>query len=350
MSLVFRFLFAVMIAVQFVLLWGVDGASAGPTLDAARARGKLLCGTAGSIYAGRIDYAKPGNMGGFNRDFCRAVAAATLADSSAIKFIPLVPKNRFQALQEGAIDVLVRSNTWTLVRDSSLGVHFAAVNFYDGQGFLAPVRLGIKSLLELRKKGKKTTVCVEKNTTTIDNVREYISDHNLPIKVMEFNSFEEVRYAFIAKRCDIFTADMSFIIEVRADFIPKPDDYTVLQDVISKEPLAAAVRDDDPQWFNIVRWSVYATIEAEELGITSANADTLRKDGTTAQRRFLGVEPGLGKALGLSDDWAYQIVKSVGNYGEIFERNLGKGTVYNLDRGINNLWTRGGLMYAPPFH
>lgn len=346
----YKLLFTAIVGVQFVLLGGVNEAHAGSTLDAVRARGKLLCSTAGNIYAGRVDYAKPGNMSGFNRDFCRAIAAATLADGSAVKFIPLVPKNRFQALQEGAIDVLIRSTTWTLIRDSSLGVHFAAVNFYDGQGFLAAKSLGIKSLSELRKKGKKATVCVEKNTTTIDNVKEYIRTHDLPIKVIGFNAFEEARYAFIDRRCDLFTADRSFLMEVRVDDTPKPDNYIILQDIISKEPLAAAVRDNDPQWFNIVRWSVYATIQAEELGITSANVDALRKDGSTPQRLFLGANPSLGKALGLNDDWAYQIVKSVGNYGEIFERNLGKGTVYNIKRGINDLWTRGGLMYSPPFH
>ncbi|MFC1673677.1 amino acid ABC transporter substrate-binding protein [Pseudomonadota bacterium] len=331
------------------LLWGINEAHAGPTLDATRARGSLLCSTAGHLHSDPGDYVKPGRIAGFDRDFCRAIAAATLGDPLAIEFSQLVPQNRFQALQEGAVDVLVRSTTWTLGRDSSLGVHFAAVNFYDGQGFIAPKSLGVKSLLELRDTGKEATACVEKSTTSRDNVYDFIQDHKLPVKLMEFHSFEELRYAFITGRCDLFTSDQSYLVEVRIESVPNPDDYLILDDVISKEPLAAAVRDDDAQWFNIVRWAVYATVQAEELGITSANADALREDGTVVQRRFLGAEPGFGKALDLNDDWAYQVVKSVGNYGEIFERNLGAGTDFNLDRGINELWTRGGLMYSPPF-
>ncbi len=349
-----RFAFAAAVVVLFVLLAGVGSAYAGSTLDKVRARGKVLCATAGNLYSDINDYNKPGNLSGFNRDICRAIAAATLSDSMAVKFVLVVPQNRFKALQEGAIDVLDRGVTWTLTRDTSLGIRFVAIDFYDGQGFLANKDLRIKSLLELggkgKDKGRKTAVCVEKDTTSRDNVAEYIRDNDLPIRLIEFNAFEEALYAFISRRCDIYTSDMSHLTEVRADQVPKPDDYVILDNVISKEPLAASVRDDDPQWLNIVRWVIFATIQAEELGITSANVDTLRKNGTTAQKRFLGSgSENLGKGLGLNGDWAYQIIRSVGNYGEIFERNMGAGTVYNLKRGMNDLWTRGGLMYAPPF-
>lgn len=335
-----------------LLLMGMDihAAQAGATLDATLARGRLLCSTAGHLHTDPMNFETPGTIAGFDRDFCRAIAAAVLRDRSAIQFIQLVPKNRFQALQEGAVDVLVRSTTWTLSRDTTLGVHFTAVNFYDGQGFIAPKNLGINRLSELREKGKTATACVEKSTTSSENVAQYIRAHDLPIKMMEFNAYEELRYAFISERCNLYTTDRSFLTEVRNNDMPKPDDYVILEDVISKEPLAVAVRDDDAQWFNIVRWVVFATIQAEELGITSANADTLRNDGTAAQKNFLGADPGFGKILGLNDDWTYQVIKAVGNYGEIFERNLGSETAYNLDRGPNKLWTKGGLMYAPPFN
>jgi len=341
---------ALVLGLQTIVLSETNKAFAGPTLDATLARGSLLCSTAGHLHTTPVNYEKPGSISGFDRDFCRAIAAAVLNDKSAIEFIQLVPKNRFQALQEGAVDILVRSTTWTYSRDTSLGVHFAAVNFYDGQGFIAPKSLGISSLKDLRKQNKKATACVEKATTSRDNVDNYINDHDLPIEVLEFNAFEELRYAFITGRCNLFTADRSYLVEVRNTTFPKPDDYVVLEDVISKEPLATIVRDDDAQWLNIVRWVVFATIQAEELGITSANADALRTDGTTDQRNFLGAHDDFGASLGLDKNWAYQVVKAVGNYGEIFDRNLGLGTIYNLDRGINDLWTRGGLMYAPPFH
>jgi len=319
------------------------------TLETIKERGHLNCSTAGHLNTPR-EYSQPGTIAGFDRDFCRAIAVAVLKDTSKIDFIQLVPANRFQALQEGAVDVLVRSTTWTLSRDGSLGVHFAAVNFYDGQSFVARKSLGVNSLLDLKSQGKKATACVENHTTSKDNIAEYIRDHDLPISMMPFDAFEELRYAFFTERCDLFSSDRSFLVEFRTKETPVADDYMILDDVISKEPLGAAVRDDDAGWFNIVRWVVFATVQAEELGITSQNIDTLRKNGTAAQRRFLGAEPGIGKALGLDDNWAYRIVKHVGNYAEIFERNLGKGSDFKLERGLNALWTDGGLMYAPPFH
>ncbi|PHS76666.1 MAG: amino acid ABC transporter substrate-binding protein [Rhodospirillaceae bacterium] len=325
-------------------------AHAGPTLDATRARGSLLCSSAGRLHTDPNDYSDAGKIAGFDRDFCRAIAAATLNNESAIQFTQLIPQNRFQALQEGAVDVLIRSTTWTFSRDTSLGVHFAATNFYDGQGFIAPKNLGITKLGQLKSLKKKAIACVEKNTTTRDNVVRYVRDKALPVEIMEFNTFEELRYSFITGKCDLYTADLSYLVEVRLQDVPNPDDYLILDDVISKEPLGAAVRDDDPQWFNIVRWVIFATIQAEELGISSHNVEDLRKNGNLAQMHFLGAERDLGKSLDLSDDWAYQVIKSVGNFGEIFERNLGPKTIYNLDRGLNNLWTKGGLIYAPPFN
>ena len=319
------------------------------TLQTIQNRDLLNCSTAGHLNTPR-EYSHPGTIAGFDRDFCRAIAAAVLKDKSKINFLQLVPQNRFQALQEGAVDVLVRSTTWTLSRDGSLGVHFAAVNFYDGQGFVARKSLGVKSLLDLKTQGKKATACVENDTTSKDNITEYIHDHDLPIALMTFGAFEELRYAFFTDRCDLFSSDQSFLVEFRNKETPVASDYMILEDVISKEPLGAAVRDNDAQWFNIVRWTIFATIQAEELGITSSNIDTLRKGGTAAQRRFLGTDPGVGKTLGLDDEWAYRIVKQVGNYGEIFDRNLGKDSDFKLERGLNGLWTNGGLMYAPPFH
>jgi len=319
------------------------------TLKTIQNRDRLNCSTAGHLNTPR-EYSQPGAIAGFDRDFCRAIAAAVLKDKAKINFVQLVPQNRFQALQESAVDVLVRSTTWTLSRDGALGVHFAAVNFYDGQGFVARKSLGVKSLLDLKTQGKKATACVENDTTSKDNIIEYIRDHNLPITLMSFGAFEELRYAFFTDRCDLFSSDQSFLVEFRTKETPIAGDYMILEDVISKEPLGAVVRDNDAQWFNIVRWTVFATIQAEELGITSNNIDTLRKGGTSAQRRFLGTEPGIGKALGLDDEWAYRIVKQVGNYDEIFNRNLGKDSDFKLERGLNALWTNGGLMYAPPFH
>jgi len=349
----FHIVIAVITAFQIVLFGVISEAQAGPTLDATQARGSLLCSTAGHLHTVPSDYEKPGNMEGFDRDFCRAIAAATLGDASAVKFSQLVPTNRFLSLQKGekgdGVDVLVRTTTWNLTRDASMHVHFAAINFYDGQGFLARKSLGVTRLSDLRKMNKEATVCVEASTTSLDNVKNYIIDQGLPVKLIEFTAYEELRFAFNSGRCDLYTSDQSHLIKVRLEDTSDPKNYVILEDVVSKEPLGVAVRDDDAQWFNIVRWAVYATIQAEELGITSANADDLRENGTTAQKRFLGEDTGFGKLLGLDDKWAYRIVKSVGNYGEIFERNLGEATIYNVKRGVNNLWTRGGLMYSPPF-
>lgn len=333
----------------FSLIFSSSASLASETMDAIKARGHLLCSTAGFLNIAQGDE-PPGTIAGFDRDYCRAIAAAVLGDKSLVKLVHLVPNTRFEALQSGAVDVLVRSTTWTLTRDGALGVHFAAVNFYDGQGFIAHKSLGIKKLSELSGRSQKAVACVDKNTTSEANLNDLIKDRNLPIEIMPFNAFEELRYAFFNGRCTIYTSDMTFLTEFRLSRAMKSDEYVILDDVISKEPLSTVARDDDAGWFNIVRWIVHATIQAEELGITSANVDRLVTEGTVAQKKFLGGEPGVGEALGLDDKWAYRIVKQVGSYAEIFDRNLGQGSPYKLDRGLNALWTNGGLMYSPPFH
>lgn len=324
-------------------------AHASETMDAIKARGHVLCSTAGFLNIPQGEE-QPGTIAGLDRDFCRAISSAVLGDPTQVKLVHLVPNNRFEALKSGAIDVLVRSTTWTLTRDASLGVHFAAVNFYDGQGFIAHKSLGIKSLSDLKGRDNDAVACVDKNTTSERNMKDMIKDQNLPIVSMPFNAFEELRYAFFNGRCMLYTSDMTFLTEFRLSKAMKSDDYVILNDVISKEPLSAVVRDDDAAWFNIVRWTVFATIQAEELGITSQNVDKLVREGSVVQKKFLGAEPGVGAPLGLDDKWAYRIVKNVGNYAEIFDRNLGQGSPYKLDRGLNALWTDGGLLYSPPFH
>lgn len=333
----------------FSIVFSNTAALASETVDAIKARGHVLCSTAGFLNIAQGDEPS-GTIAGFDRDFCRAIAAAVLGDKDLVKLVHLVPSTRFGALQSGAVDVLVRSTTWTLSRDGAMGLHFAAVNFYDGQGFIAHKSLGIKKLSELKGRSKNTVACVEKNTTSQDNLADLIKDLGLPIVTMPFNAFEELRYAFFNGRCAIYTSDMTFLTEFRLSKAMTSDDYVILDDVVSKEPLSAVVRDTDAGWFNIVRWIVHATIQAEELGITSANVDRLVVEGTVAQKKFLGGQPGVGEALGLDDKWAYRIVKQVGSYAEIFDRNLGQGSPYKLDRGLNALWTNGGLMYSPPFH
>ena len=337
------------VALGLSMLFANAQAHASETVDAIKARGHVLCSTAGFLNIPQGEE-QPGTIAGFDRDFCRAVSSAVLGDPDKVKLIHLVPSNRFEALQSGAIDLLVRSTTWTLTRDASLGVHFAAVNFYDGQGIIAHKSLGIKSMSDLKDRDKDVVACVETNTTSQSNLDDLIKDLDLPVVTMPFNAFEELRYAFFNGRCAIYSADMTFLTEFRLSKAMKSDDYVILDDVISKEPLSAVVRDNDPAWFNIVRWTVFATIQAEELGITSQNLDRLAREGSLAQKKFLGAEPGVGKPLGLDDKWAYRIVKNVGNYAEIFDRNLGNGSPYTLDRGLNALWTDGGLLYAPPFH
>jgi general L-amino acid transport system substrate-binding protein len=319
-------------------------AEAGPTFDAVKAKGFVQCGVNGSGLPGFASVDDKGNWSGLDIDLCRAVAAAVFGDANAVKYTPLTAKERFTALQSGEIDVLSRNTTWTAVRDSALGLDFAGVNYYDGQGFMVPKSLGVKSALEL----DGASVCVQTGTTTELNLADYFRANNMSYEPVVFETNDELIAAFQAGRCDVFTTDQSGLYSSRTKF-ENPDDYVVLPEVISKEPLGPVVRHGDNEWADVVRWTLYAMIEAEELGVTSQNVDEMKNSDNPNIRRLLGVEGEIGKGFGLPNDFAYQIIKQVGNYGESFERNLGENTPLKIARGLNDLWTRGGLQYAMPF-
>ncbi|MHB8909439.1 MAG: amino acid ABC transporter substrate-binding protein [Syntrophales bacterium] len=318
-------------------------AFAGQTFDSVKAKGFVQVGVNGELFG----FGKPDEKGvwrGLDVDTGRAIAAAVFGDANKIKFIPLTAVQRFTGLQSGEVDVLCRNATWTLGRDTELGLDFVAVNYYDGQGFLVPKKLKIKRAKQL----DGATVCVLPGTTTELNVADYFRSNKMKMKPVVIESNAELAKAFFAGRCDCLTSDASQLAGTRA-VAPKPDDYEILPDIISKEPLAPAVRHGDDQWKEIVKFAVLALIEAEDLGITSKNVDAQLKSNNPAVQRFLGVTAGNGKALGLDEKFAYNIVKQVGNYAEIFERNVGKNTPLKLERGLNALWRNGGLMYSPPF-
>lgn len=318
-------------------------AQAGPTLDAVKARGEVICGVNTSLYGFSTPDEK-GRWTGLDVDVCRAVAAAVLGDANKARFVPLSAQQRFTALQSGEIDILPRNTTWTLTRDTANGLNFTAINFYDGQGFLVPKALGVKSAKEL----SGATICVQTGTTTELNLADFFRANNLSFKPVTIEKYEEVTQAFLAGRCDALTSDKSQLASIRANDTPNPDDYVILPETISKEPLTPSVRQGDDQWFDIVQWVQFATMEAEERGITSANVDDALKSDDPNVKRMLGVTPGMGAALGLDEKWAYNAIKQVGNYGESYERNVGQGSKLKLERGLNDLWSRGGLMYAPP--
>jgi len=321
----------------------VSPAYAGKTLDAVKARGQLVCGV-NTSGPGFSNADSQGKWTGLDVDFCRAVAAAVLSDASKVKFVPLNSQQRFTSLQAGEIDVLSRNSTWTLTRDASLGVEFTGINYFDGQGFMVPKKLNIASA----KKMNGATVCVQAGTTSEKNVADYFGASNMKYKPVVFDTAEAITSAFFAGRCQVYTTDMSDLAGARTK-APKADDYVILPEVISKEPLGPSVRRGDDEWFQIVRWTLFAMIEAEEDGLTQANVDQQKASNKDPNvQRFLGVSEDTGKLLGLDKEWAYRIVKQVGNYGESFERNLGPKTPIGLPRGVNNLWTKGGLMYAPP--
>ena len=328
------------IVAAFCLSAGV--AMAG-TLDDVKAKGFIQAGVNGDLFG----FAKPDEKGvwkGLDVDTARAVAAAVFGDADKVKYTPLTAKTRFTALQSGEVDVLTRNATQTLSRDSSLGLNFAHVNFYDGQGFLVPKALGVKSAKEL----DGASVCVLPGTTTEQNVADYFRVQKLTMNPVVIENTAELSKAFFAGRCDCMTSDASQLAGIRA-VAPNPSDYTILPEIISKEPLAPAVRHGDDQWLDIVNYSVLALIAAEEMGITSANVDEMLKSTDPSIQRFLGVTEGNGKALGLDEKWAYNIIKLVGNYAEVFERNVGTQTPLMIERGLNALWNNGGLMYSPPF-
>jgi len=318
-------------------------AHAGPTLDAVKARGEVICGVNTSLYG----FSTPDDKGrwvGLDVDVCRAVAAAVLGDAEKARFVPLSAQQRFTALQSGEIDILPRNTTWTLTRDTANGLNFTMVNFYDGQGFLVPKNLDVTSAKEL----SGATICVQTGTTTELNLADYFRANNMPFRPVTIEKYEEVTQAFLAGRCDALTSDKSQLASIRANDTPNPDDFVILPETISKEPLTPSVRQGDDQWFDIVQWVQFATVEAEERDITSANVDEKLNSDDPNVKRMLGATPGMGAALGLDEKWAYNAIKQVGNYGESFERNVGQGSKLKLERGLNDLWTRGGLMYAPP--
>jgi general L-amino acid transport system substrate-binding protein len=318
-------------------------AVAGKTLDAVKARGEVICGVNTSA-PGFSSTDSQGRWQGLDVDMCRAVAAAVLGNGDKVKFVPLNSQQRFAALQAGEIDILSRNTTWTLTRDASLGIVFTGINYYDGQGFMVPKKLRIDSA----KKLGGATVCVQAGTTSEKNVADYFQAANMKYKSVVFDTAEAIQSAFFAGRCQVYTTDMSDLAGARTK-TSKPDDYAILPEVISKEPLGPAVRRGDDDWFQIVRWSLFATLEAEEAGLTRANVDKLKAESKDpAIQRLLGVSEDTGKLLGLDKEWAYRIVKQVGNYGESFERNMGPKSALGLPRGVNNLWNKGGLMYAPP--
>ena len=318
-------------------------AYAGKELDAIKARGQLLCGVSTGV-AGFAAADSQGKWTGIDVDVCRAVAAAIFGDADKVKFIPTTAQQRFTALQSGEVDLLVRTTTYTLTRDTALGFDFTGINYYDGQGFMVNKKLGVKSAKELNG----ATVCVQPGTTTELNLADYFRANKMTFKPVVIEKIEEVRAAFFAGRCDVFTTDASGLYATRAANAPTPDDYIILPEIISKEPLGPVVRHGDNQFADIVRWALFAMIEAEEYGITSKNVDEMMKSDNPVIKRILGVTPGMGKALGVDEKWVYNIVKQVGNYGESFDRNVGMGSPLKIARGQNELWTKGGLQYAPP--
>ena len=325
-------------------LVGVAGtAQAGKDLDAVKARGQLICGVSTGV-AGFASADSQGKWTGIDVDVCRAVSAAIFGDSEKVKYVPTTAQQRFTALQSGEVDLLARTTTYTLTRDTALGFDFTGVNYYDGQGFMVNKKLGVKSAKELNG----ATVCVQPGTTTELNLADYFRTNKMTFKPVVIEKIEEVRAAFFAGRCDVFTTDASGLYATRAANAPTPDDYIILPEIISKEPLGPVVRHGDNQFADIVRWALYAMIEAEEYGITSKNVDEMLKSENPSIKRILGVTPGMGKALGVDEKWVYNIVKQVGNYGESFDRNVGAGSPLKIARGQNALWTQGGLQYAPP--
>ncbi len=319
----------------------VTGASAA-TLDDVKAKGFVQCG----VSQGLPGFSNPdseGNWTGIDVDLCKGVAAAVFGDGSKVKYTPLSAKERFTALQSGEIDVLSRNTTWTATRDTTLGLNFAGVNYYDGQGFMVRKDLNVKSALEL----SGASVCTNTGTTTELNVADYFRANKLEYEIVAFEKADEVVAAYDAGRCDVYTTDQSGLYAQRLK-LTNPADHTVLPEIISKEPLGPVVRQGDDQWFNIVKWTHFAMVNAEELGITSANVDEMKNSDNPAVKRVLGTEGEFGAALGLGNDWAYNIIKAVGNYGETFDRNVGPDTDLAISRGTNALWSDGGLQYAPP--
>jgi general L-amino acid transport system substrate-binding protein len=312
------------------------------TLKAVKERGTLLCG----VSQGLSGFSAPddkGNWSGFDVDLCRAIAAAIFNDVGKVKYVPLSADDRFTALKSGNIDVLSRDTTWTMGRETSLGLNFAGVTYYDGQGFLVPEAARVESALELG--GKK--VCTQTGTTTELNLKDYFGANKMAYELVALATADEALKAYDGGRCDVLTSDSSQLYALRLK-LAKPGSHVILPDIISKEPLGPAVRQGDDQWFNIVKWTNFAMVNAEELGVSSANLDEALRSEKPDVKRLVGSEGNFGEQLGLTKDWVARIVRLVGNYDEVFERNVGTGSKLGIPRGVNNLWNNGGILYAPP--
>ena len=331
----------VVLAVAFLLGFAVEPVDA-QTLKAVKDRGALLCGVTQGI-AGFSNPDDKGNWTGFDVDFCRAIAAAVLNDSTKVKFTPLSSKDRFEPLKTGGIDVLSRNTTWTLSRDVAYG-NFAGITYYDGQGFMVRKSLKVNSALELNG----ASVCTQTGTTTELNLADFFRANNMKYEVIAFATADETVKAYEAGRCDVFTTDVSQLYAEKLK-LANANDHVILPEIVSKEPLGPLVRHGDDQWFDIVKWTHFAMLNAEELGVSSKNVDEAMKSNLPEIRRLLGVEGNYGEQLGLTKDWVVRILKQVGNYGEVFERNVGTGSRLGISRGVNRLWTKGGIQYAPPF-
>jgi general L-amino acid transport system substrate-binding protein len=318
-----------------------SGASAA-TLGDVKSRGTLRCG----VNTGLPGFASQNDQGqwqGLDVDYCKAIAAAVFGDATKVQYVPLSAVQRFPALQNGEVDVLARNTTWTLGRDTKDGMSFAGVNYYDGQGFMVKKELNVTSALQL----SGATVCVQSGTTTELNLADYFRANNMQFNPVVIESQNDVNAAYDSGRCDVLTTDQSGLYASRLE-MGKPDDNVVLPEIISKEPLAPAVRQGDSQWFNVVKWTHFALLDAEELGVTQANVQEMLKSPNPEIQRMLGVGSTFGQDMGLTNDWVVKIVTAVGNYGEVFERNIGSKTPLGIARGQNALWTKGGLQYAPP--
>jgi general L-amino acid transport system substrate-binding protein len=323
-----------------LLLAAAAPALAQPTFDAVRSKGYVQCG----VNTGLAGFAQPDSKGvwrGIDVDVCRAVAAAVFGDANKVRYTPLTAQQRFTALQSGEVDILSRNTTWTVTRDTSLGLNFVGVNYYDGQGFMVPKKLNVKSAKQLNG----ATVCVQPGTTTELNLADYFRAHRMSFKPVVIEKLEEVLNAYFAGRCDVFTTDHSGLVALRASRAQNPADHVILPEVISKEPLGPAVRHGDDRWFDIVKWSMFAMMEAEELGLHSKNIEREAKSANPSIQRFVGATGDIGRMLGIDNRWAYNIVRQVGNYAESFDAHL---KPLGFERGLNRLWNQGGLLYAPP--
>ena len=310
------------------------------TLDAVKSKGFVQCG----VNTGVAGFSAPDSKGvyrGIDVDLCRAVAAAVFGDANKVRYTPLTAQQRFTALQSGEVDILARNTTWTITRDTSLGLNFVGVNYYDGQGFMVHRKLNVKSAKQLNG----ATVCVQPGTTTELNLADYFRSNKMTFKPVVIEKLDEVLNAYFAGRCDVYTTDHSGLISTRATRAPKPEEHVILPEIISKEPLGPAVRHGDDRWFDVVKWSMFAMLEAEEMGLSSKTIDKEASSTNPNIQRFVGSTGDIGKMLGVDNKWAFNIVKQVGNYGESFDNNL---KPLGFERGLNRLWNQGGLMYAPP--